>query len=91
MDIKEKVTIEQKNQMRNLMIEISVLDNLLKERKAMLQETGVEIITKAGLSPKTYNLRFNSGKDIWDAELKDELKPRLVLPGQETRPAMKAN
>ena len=84
MDIREKLTVQQKQEIHNLIIETQVLENLLKERRATLQERGKLALALAGLSPKIYDLKLNPKQGIWEAELKADA---LILPGLETRRA----
>lgn len=85
MDIKEKLTDQQKQEIHNLIIETQVLENLLKERRERLHEKGNQIMSLIGLSPKMYNLKLNPGQNIWEAELKPDV---LVVPNRETRRAL---
>lgn len=85
MDIKDKITPEEKQQIGGLVIECQVLNNLLQERNAMLESKVKEILTKNGISPQLYNLIFNPSQDLWRAELKEEA---LIIPNQETRRAV---
>lgn len=70
MSIKLKVTDEQKNHMANFDIEARVLDNMLKERKVLMDKEAVEILTTNGLDHKLYAMRFSPGQDLWEAILK---------------------
>ena len=85
MDIKDKLTPEEKQQIGGLAIECQVLNNLLQERKGILESKAKEILAKNGLSPQTYNLIFNPGQNLWRAELKEAA---LILPTQEVRRAI---
>lgn len=70
MSIRLNVTDEQKKRMANLNLEARVLNNLLEERKAMMDILGKEIMTANGLSVNTYNMFFSVSKDTWEATLK---------------------
>ena len=85
MDIKDKLTQEDKQQLANLAVECGVLNNLLNERKATMNNKAAEILAKNGLSPELYVLKFNPGQDLWEAELKEGA---LLLPNRETRRAI---
>lgn len=85
MDIKDKLTPEEKQQIGGLAIECQVLNNLLQERKAILDNKAKEILARNGLSPQLYNLKFNPGQDLWEAELKGGA---LIVPNRETRRAI---
>ena len=82
MDIKDKLTLEDKQQMAGLTLECQVLSNLLKQRNAMFQDKIKEILTKLNLSPELYGLKFNQGQDLWEAVL---LEGALIVPNRETR------
>ena len=82
MDIKDKLTEQDKAQLQGISLECQVLNNLLKERQAILENKAQEVLAKAGLSPKMYGLRFNPSKDTWEAELKEGA---IILPGQEVQ------
>jgi len=68
--MKLNVSDEHKKHMANLSIEAQVLNNLLQQRKAMLEEVGRNILTTNGCSPKLYALSFSAAKDEWEAILK---------------------
>lgn len=82
MSIKLQVTEQDKKQMANLSMECQVLNNLLVERRAALQNKVGEILTTNALSPKLYVLKFNPGKDLWEAELKVGV---IAVPTQEMK------
>ena len=86
MDIKDKITPEDKQQLSNLGLECQVLGQLCNERQAIMGKKADEILASIGLSPKTYALKFNPAKDLWEAVLKESA---LVVPGQETRGVIK--
>jgi len=85
MDIKDKLTPEEKQQIGGLVVECQVLNNLLQERSSILESKAKEILAKNGLSPQLYNLIFNPSQDLWEAKLKEEA---LVIPNRETRRAV---
>lgn len=84
MDIKDKISPEDKQQIGSLAIECQVLNNLLQQKNAIFQEKGKEILAKNGLSPERYALKFNPSQDLWEAELK---QGALILPNREMRRA----
>jgi hypothetical protein len=88
MDIKDKLTQEEKHQMANLFLECQVLGNLLKERNASLENKAKEILAFNGLSPQTYNLKFNPGQNLWEAELKHLA---LIVPNRDSVRAIDKN
>ncbi len=88
MDIKEKVSPEDKQQMISLAMESQMLNNLLRERNAMAEDKAKEILAKIGLSPELYGLGFNPQEDSWEATLK---AGALILPNRETRRAGRNN
>ena len=86
MDIKDKLSVEHKAVLKNLAIEVNVLQKLMTEHRAVLEQVGKEILTDIGLSTAIYNLAFNPGKDLWEANLKEDA---LVVPNPPLRKAMK--
>lgn len=86
MDIKDKLTEQDKQQIANLSLECQVLNNLLKQHNAILGQKANEILAKNGLSPQTYALKFNPSQDLWEAVLKEGA---LIVPNRETRRSMK--
>lgn len=77
MSIKLEVTDQDKQQMANLSTECQVLNNLLGERRAALDNKAREILTTNALSPNLYALKFNPGQDLWEAVLK---QGGLIVP-----------
>ena len=77
MDIKDKLTEQDKQQIGNIALQCQVLDTLLKERKAILGNKANEILDKNGLSPEMYALKFNLSKNLWEAVLKEGA---LIIP-----------
>ena len=77
--MKLTLTDQDKAQMANLLTESQVLNNLLAERRAALEVKAQEILNSNALSPKLYALKFNPGKDLWEAELK---RGQLIVPGK---------
>ena len=88
MDIKDKLTDQQKQEIQDLIIECQVLENLLKKHRVSLLEKVNQAIKMLGLSPKLYNLKVNPEQNIWVAELKAD---SLVLPNKETRQGIQLN
>lgn len=88
MDIKDKLTQEDKQQIADLTLECQVLANVLKAHDAILKQKVNEILARNGLSPGLYHLKFNPGQDLWEAELKEG---GLILPNRETRRAINRN
>jgi hypothetical protein len=88
MDIKDKVSPEDKQQMIGLIMECQMLTNLLRERNALAENKANEILAKNALSPNTYALSVNPKQDSWEANLKEGA---LVLPNRETRRAGRNN
>ena len=82
MDIKEKLTAQEKQRMGNLALECQVLNNLAKQQSAVLQETAKQIFVRLGMSPETYFLKFNAPEDVWNAELRQDA---LIIPNREMR------
>lgn len=79
MSIKLNVTDEQKKQLANLDIEARVLNSLLNERKSIISEIVKGILEVNSLSSKLYVMKFNSHKDLWEAEL---IPGVISLPGK---------
>ena len=80
MDIKNKISKEDKALLSNLGVEIRVLESLLGERRSIMGAKANEILASNGLSPEAFGLNFNPGLDRWEAVLKNDA---LVIPGQE--------
>lgn len=85
MDIKDKLTEQDKQRISGLIIESQVLNNLLKERNAALKNKADEILTRIGLSPQLYSMKFNPSQDLWEAVLKEGA---LTIPNREQRRAL---
>lgn len=68
MSIKLNVTDEDKRRVSNLSIEVQVLNNLLAERRAMMDKKVGDILDANSLSPRLYALAFS--EDKWEAVLK---------------------
>jgi len=79
--MKLNVTDEHKKHMSNLLIEIRVLEQLTRERKAMMEKKAIDILTTNGLSPKLYSMHFNPSEDKWEAMLKPGV---LTVPAPGT-------
>lgn len=88
MDIKDKISPEDKQQIGNLVTECQVLNHLLKQQDAILTNKVQEVLAKVGCSPTLYNLKFNVSQDLWQAKLKEGA---LILPNRETRRGIKRN
>lgn len=88
MDIRDKVSPEDKGQVVNLILECQVLNKLLKEHQTILENKAKEILARNGLSPQSYDLKCNPSQDLWQAELKEGA---LILPNREERRALKRN
>ena len=86
MDIKEKLTTLEKQQLATLTVECQVLEHLHKEWIAKLQEIGRTILARLNLSPDLYGLRYNLNEDLWQAELKQGAL--IIPPNRETRRAI---
>lgn len=88
MDIKDKISPEDKQQFNTLSLECQVLNNLFQQRRTMLDNKANEVLTKNGLSPASYVLKFNPSQDLWEAVLKEGA---LVLPTPQTRRRIQSN
>jgi hypothetical protein len=88
MDIKDKLTEQDKQILGSLALECELLDNLLKERQTIMQNKAKEILAKNGLSPTLYGLTFNPSQGLWEANLKEGA---LIVPNRETRRAGRNN
>lgn len=86
MDIKDKVSPEDKAQLAMLALETEVLNNIFQQHKAMTDQKAGQVLAKAGCSPDLYSLTFSPDQDVWEAELKEGA---LVLPNREARRSMK--
>ena len=85
MDIKDKISPEDKQMVADLVIEGQVLEKLLKQHNTALKNKVGEILTNEGLSPQLYELRFNPLKNEWDAALRQGY---IIIPNQEVRKAI---
>ena len=82
MGIKVEVTKQFKSQMANLVTECQVLNNLLTERRAALDNKAKEILTTNAMSTNLYGLKFNLAQDLWEAQLK---QGKIILPSEEVK------
>ena len=85
MDIKNKLTEQDKQELGNLALECQVLNNILKEHQAAIENKAKEVLARQGLSPQLYALRFNPNENVWEAELKEGA---LIIPNRVARRAM---
>ena len=67
-----------------MITECQVLNSILQERNARLQEKGKEVLSKCGLAPTLYSLAFDVEKDAWEARVKTE---GLIIPNRQQRRA----
>ncbi len=88
MDIKDKLTLEDKQVLTNLALECQVLESLLHRSKVIMDAKAKEILARQGLSPQLYGLKFNPSQDMWEAELKDGA---LIVPNREMRRKVERN
>lgn len=87
-DIKDKLTDEDKGTFESLKLEILVLENLVKERRVILTSHLETCMLKAGFNPKQYGLNFNFKEDKWQVQLRPDA---LALPGQNRAQRRQAN
>jgi len=70
MDIRDKLTLQEKQRFEKLRVETLVLQNLLKERQQVGTEYFKSVLWRIGLNPMLYNgLEFNVGEDKWELKL----------------------
>ncbi len=92
MDVSQKIDAQTKARLTNLNIECQVLNNLLKEKNAVMQELVKQVLSSLTVNPTQYALKINPSQDIWDLQLRPEalLVPgNLNLPNREARRALK--
>ena len=77
-DIKDKVTPEEKRQLQNVNLEVVVLKHLLEERQNLLQTLGRGLLERLHYSPQVYNLVASPVQDKWEVRVNPE---NLLLPG----------
>jgi len=78
MDIKEKLTQQDKAVFENLRVEVLVLEHLLQEKKALSAQHLAQVFQRLGIDTKLYGLEFNAAQDKWEARLRPDA---LVIPG----------
>jgi len=77
-DVKERITQKEKDQINELLIENSVLEQIVKKKKTELHTTMLGVLHKLGYDEKMYVLMVNPAKDMWEVKLADGV---LVKPG----------
>lgn len=77
-DIKDKLTVQEKQAFEGLRIETTVLENLLNERHKIMMELLTITFRKLGYDVKLYGLEFNASQDRWEIKLRPDA---LVMPG----------
>lgn len=83
MDIKEKLTQQEKQMFENLRVETAVLEKLLHERRQLSGQVLKETLERLNHNPALFGLQFNFAEDKWDVILKPGA---LVLPGMQEIP-----
>lgn len=84
MGVNLKLTDDAKKHMSNLAFEAKVLNNLLGERRAMMEGKAREILETNGFSPSLYAMHFSVAEDKWEAVLKPG---SLSIPENGIKPA----
>ncbi len=87
MDIKDKLTQQEKQELGGLALQIEVLKTITGQKQQTLQNRAKELLAKAGFPPERYLLRFDVSHDEWEATLRENA---LVVPGQPNRAARRA-
>jgi len=82
MDIKDKLTEQEKAGFENLRVEAMVLQQLLNEKRQQSAILLKAVLEKLGYNPMTYGLEFNAGQDRWDVKLRPDA---LVIPSRQDR------
>ncbi len=82
MDISKDIPDEVKKQIGSLITETQVLKALLDERNQILSMTLGKLLNALQLDPKTYQIKCNAGKNIWEAQLRGQA---FIVPGQKGR------
>lgn len=80
MDIKDKLTQQEKQAIENLRIEALVLQSLFTERQQIAEKLLGDTFIKLGINGKLYGLTFNFAKDMWEVALRQDV---LALPNQQ--------
>lgn len=89
MDVAEKVKPQDKELFSNLLSEIKVLENLLNERKAILQNTTNRVIRELTDNPGLYVFEINPPQNKWELKL----KPNVLagVPGVKVNNPLRQN
>lgn len=82
MDVKDKLTMEEKAAFENLRVELMVLNNVVEQKKAVLRAHLADVLQRLGYNPQTYGLNFNAAKDEWEIKLRPDA---LALPNRQQR------
>ena len=87
-DIKDKLTAQEKQAFENLRVETQVLQNLLNERRGFAQQFLEDILQKLGYNTMLYGFEFNFGQNKWEIQLRPDA---IVLPGVNPNPRFPKN
>jgi len=79
MDVKEKLTQQEKATFENTRVEIMVLEHLLAEKKQQIALYLKTVLEKLGYNPQLYGLEYNANQDKWEIKLRPDA---LAMPGQ---------
>jgi len=82
MDIKDKLTQQEKAGFENLRLENMVIEHLLNEKKQQTMVLLTTVLQKLNYDPKLYGLEFNAGQDKWEVKLRPDA---LVIPNRQER------
>lgn len=78
MDVKEKLSNEEKQAFENLRIESLVLQKLAGEKGMQAQGLFKQVMERLGYNPAMYGLEFNFVQDSWQIKLRPDA---IVVPG----------
>lgn len=81
-DIKDKITDQEKAGFENLRVEVMVLEQLLQEKKNQQKWLLTNVFQKLNYNPNLYALEFNAGKDKWNVKL---IPGVLDMPNRQER------
>ena len=92
MNVSDKIDPQTKAMMQNVILEIQVLQNLLKEREGIREGLIRDLLPKFTVSPELYVLKVNFKTDEWLLELKAGILtvPNIAM-NREQRRAVKNN
>lgn len=82
MDIKDKLTLQEKQAFENLRVEMLVLQNLLNEKRGQAELLLKATFQRLNYSPLLNGLEFNAALDKWEVKLRPDA---IALPSIQQR------